>query len=100
MPSVPMPMRALDVKDHVNVNVNEKFERKHDSVERQNLSFKRPRTDFNHARLCSLVTLGPSECHWRNSSPHWREFHLPENMKMGKIQPIISGSWYLVKRPK
>ena len=27
MPSVPMPMRALDVKDHVNVNVNEKFER-------------------------------------------------------------------------
>ena len=77
-------------------------------MERQNLSFKRPRTDFNHARLCSLVTLGPSECHWRNSSPHWREFHLPENMKMGKIQPIISeytmsdqiGSWYLVKRPK
>ena len=72
------------------------------------MSFKRPRTDFNHARLCSLVTLGPSECHWRNSSPHWREFHLPENMKMGKSQPIISeytmsdqiGSWYLVKRPK
>ena len=72
------------------------------------MSFKRPRTDFNHTRLCSLVTLGPSECHWRNSSPHWREFHLPENMKMGKIQPIISeytmsdqiGSWYLVKRPK
>ena len=58
--------------------------------------------------LCSLVTLGPSECHWRNFSPHWREFHLPENMKMGKIEPIISeytmsdqiGSWYLVKRPK